>query len=155
VRFYLDTEFNGHRGELISLALVSEWSPVAMTSQKFSHEFYAARHIKSVPNDWVKEHVMPVLRTPVLTPTMFKAKVQEFIVRFPESEIICDWHADAEHFASLLDGHDYGSSLDFPCVIRIIRTPKEGGPRSETPHNALEDARGLRDWYESLLLTNR
>lgn len=153
MRFYLDTEFNGHRGELISLALVSEpmQIPMAQPGQVQHIEFYQARHIKSTPNDWVREHVIPVLRTPLLPPARFKQHFHDFIVKYPHCEVICDWHADAEYFCSLLDGHDYGSSLDLPCVVRIIKTPSEGGPVSATPHNALEDARALCEWYEALL----
>jgi hypothetical protein len=150
VRFFLDTEVNGFRGELISLALVSEWQPVPTApGEKFAHEFYAARHIKSPCNDWVREHVLPVLRTTMRPPVGFKAAFQDFVVRYPDCEVICDWHTDAEYFCELLAGHDYGSSLDFPCTVRILKTPKEGGPTSVTPHNALDDARGLRDWYQA------
>lgn len=151
MRFYLDTEFNGQRGELISLALVSEWSTMAATGQKFEHYFYAAQRIKSQPTEWVREHVIPVLRTPILSRARFRDEFQSFVKSFAESEFICDWHADAEHFCQMLSGRDYQTSLDFPCAIRILKTPS-GVPVSKLPHNALEDARALRDWHQALLL---
>lgn len=83
MRLYLDTEFNGHGGELISLALVT---------------------------------------------------------------IICDWPVDAMHFCASLAGQDFESSLDFPCEIKILRTPP-GQSVSLIPHYALEDARALRHWH--------
>jgi len=151
MRFYLDTEFNGFGGELISLALVSEWVqvPMAQEGHKMCHEFYAARKITKPHVEWVKEHVLPVLRTHIMSPVTFKYEFQKFIQNFPECEVICDWHTDAILFYEMLSGHDYASSLDFPCTTRVLRTPK-GFPVSALPHNALEDARALREWHESV-----
>lgn len=162
MRFYLDTEFNGQCGELISLALVSEWQPwdtIGGLSPHPDHgrggkwhtyQFYCARRTKTPLKEWVREHVMPVLQIPQLSHEDFRACFLSFISCFPDCEIVCDWHADAQHFCDLLSGPTYESSLDFPCTIRILKTPPEG-PLSVVPHNALEDAKALRDWHEALL----
>src|SRR5574343_1488800 len=50
VRMWIDTEFNEYRGELISLALVSE----------DGREWYGVRFCDA-PGWWVREHVMPHL----------------------------------------------------------------------------------------------
>lgn len=150
MRFFLDTEFNGHGGELISIALISEWQSLpGVPHHKTYYEFYAAQKIHAPYVPWVEENVFPKLRTRRLQPGELKFSFQKFVERFPGAEIVCDWHVDAVHFCGLLSGEDYGASLDFPCTIRILKTP-EGQPVSSLPHNALEDARALRDWYDSL-----
>jgi len=137
MRFYLDTEFNGHGGDLISMALVPiEGDP-----------FYAAREFSGPLEEWVADNVMPKLGTRLLRKELFRAVFHAWATLNKDPEIICDWHADAEHFCRMLAGPDFGSSLDFGCTIKIIKTPP-GEPVSETPHNALADARALMQWYE-------
>lgn len=150
MRFYLDTEFNGHGGELISMALVSEMTHMGAGVTN-SFEWYRARRIVQPIVPWVAENVMPVLRARQLNPREFRVDFGTFISHFENCEIICDWHADAEHFCQSLAGPDFGSSLDFPCTIRILKTPPGGPAPAAIPHNALEDARALRDWHEALL----
>jgi hypothetical protein len=145
VRFYLDTEFNGHGGELISLALVSPHGP----------EWYAAqaRNVTIEPeayDPWVAQNVIPKLGVEYMRPLIFRSEFQCFIQQFDNPEIICDWHTDAEHFLRLLSGPDFGSSLDFACRITILKTPP-GQPVSAQPHNALADARALMEWNEMRL----
>ncbi len=136
MRLYLDTEFNGFGGDLISMALVGP-DPV---------QWYAARLWTGALNEWVHENVMPVLNTEPLLPYRFKREFHEWIRQFNNPEIVCDWHADAEHFCRMLAGDDYGSSLDFSCRITLLKTPP-GQPVSAIPHNALSDATALRDWH--------
>ena len=54
MRYFLDVEFNGFCGELISIALVPELDGAA--------PFYEALDCAK-PTPWVAEHVLPVLRT--------------------------------------------------------------------------------------------
>jgi hypothetical protein len=138
--FYLDTEFNGHGGQLISLALVSPCG----------EQFYG---VCSVPewctyNSWVLEHVVPKLGpVPSVPLTEFQAELQRFLIDFDNPEIICDWHKDAVHFLNLLEGPDYSSSLDYACRITVLKTPP-GQPVSKNPHNALADATALMEWHQ-------
>ncbi len=139
MRFYLDTEFNGFGGELISLALISPDGP----------QMYSSVEIDAPLEPWVAGHVMPVLGLDKpWTKPLFRACFHAFITQFKNPEIICDWHADAGYFCDLLAGVDYGTSLDYPCSIVILRTPP-GQPVSAIPHNALEDARALMKWHVS------
>lgn len=142
--FYLDTEYNGFGGELISLALVSSDTPLY---------FYAAQDADMPLAPWVEQNVMPVLNTPPLRARFFKQKFQEFVQQFPNPKIICDWNEDAIHFCSLLHGVDYGSSLDFAFELVILKVPN-GSYESETPHNALADARALMKWHQNLSSKN-
>jgi hypothetical protein len=142
VRLYLDTEFNGHGGELISMALVSERDVVAPFDS-----FYEVCHWPLSIDPWVSVNVMPKLGQEPVSSHIFRQCFHNWIRHFDNPEIICDWHADAGHFCHMLAGPDFGSSLDFACKIMILRAPP-GQPVSANPHNALADARALRDWHQ-------
>jgi hypothetical protein len=139
MRFYLDTEFNGFGGPLISMALVSPDGAA----------FYEVQELLCQIDPWVQEHVYPVLNKEDVLPAEFRARFHAFITRFREPTIYCDWHADAAHFCNMLAGPDYGSSLDFACRIMILNTPP-GAIVSANPHNALADARALMAWHEPM-----
>lgn len=112
-----------------------------------STSWYRATQFSPPVHDWVKEHVIPILGVQHLTRGQFRQEFHTFIKKYESPDIICDWHADAEHFCKMLAGVDYGSSLDFDCRITIIKTPF-GQPVSKQPHNALADATALMEWYE-------
>jgi len=141
-RLYLDTEFNGHGGELISMALVSS----------IGHRWYGVRYPRGGDgiDPWVAEHVFPKLARPVMPDRKFRESLHAFLRGFNDPEIVCDWNADAMHFCEWLTGEDYASSLDWPCRITILKTPP-GQPVSENPHNALADAEALMRWHEARL----
>lgn len=133
---FLDTEFNEFGGELISMALVAE----------DGREWYQVRKMTSAPGEWVSEHVIPKLDKLPLEGHEFRASFHAFISNFNGAEIIADWPADFEHFCDLLTGigADAGFSIPLECTMRLIRG---GDIQPENPHNALSDARALRDWY--------
>ena len=133
---YLDTEFNGFEGELISLALVSDCGK----------EFYEVKEFYDAVDPWVDDNVLPKLIKEGLRPLTFKHQFQQFILQFKNPTIICDWHSDAVHFCQLLSGFNYASSLDYPFTLKVIKTP-QGEP--VMVHNALEDAKILKKWCES------
>lgn len=143
---YLDTEFNGFGGGLISMALVA----TEISSHDFSSEFYEVLPLPTFTDTWVHQNVLPVLnRQPIPEPT-FRSILHQFLGQFDNPEIICDWHADAQHFCAALQGRSYGQSLDWPFTLRVLKTPKGFSAPSEMPHNALADARGLMQWHQSL-----
>jgi hypothetical protein len=137
----LDTEFNGFGGELISMALVAD---------KGDWVWYAAKQLcnplRPSYDAWVAENVLPKLATSQLPPKMFRASFAEFITFFDRPEIICDWHTDVIHFCKLLEGDSFEESIPFEGKFVIIQTPP-GEPKPEIPHNALSDAKALRDWH--------
>jgi len=107
----------------------------------------------SLIHPWVKANVLPMLYKSFIQKKTALVLQQEFhvwLANFDNPEIICDWHADAAHFCQLLEGPDYGTRLDFPCRITILKTPP-GQPVSQRPHNAYYDALALRDWHQGVL----
>ena len=90
MRYFLDTEFDGVGGRLISLALVPEDG---------GEEFYAViAGTAEVP--WVQRHVMPYLDMvpePLKAPHMSRAEVAEEVARWlahdDRIEIVADWLA--------------------------------------------------------------
>jgi hypothetical protein len=136
---FLDTEFNEFGGELISMALVSD----------DGEEWYQVRKMTSLPGEWVSENVIPKLDKLPLENHEFRASFHAFISRFNGAGIIADWPADFEHFCELLSGigADAGFSIPLECTMHLIRG---GEIEPDNPHNALSDARALRDWYLAL-----
>lgn len=142
-RLYLDTEFNGFGGELISMALVS---PTKVYS------WYGIRSEATITDPWVKQNVIPKLHIygagAVMTDREFRESLHNFLRHFDDPEIICDWCADGMLFCQWLHGQSYDSSLDYACRITILKTPP-GVPAPEEPHNALADAEALMRWNEA------
>lgn len=136
-KLYLDTEFNGFGGALLSMALVSPQGD----------EFYQVVAPPSLVDPWVQTHVMPKMYQKPVALRDFKDLLHVFLLKFSDPEVICDWHADAVHFCASLSGIDYGTSLDYACKISILKTPP-GQPTSLDPHNALADAKALMAWNE-------
>lgn len=133
-KLYLDTEFNGHGGALLSLALVADDDRV------FYEELRLSRKIEP----WVVENVLPVRSKIPITKRLFREMFLQFIKQYDNPTIVCDWSADAGFFCSLLCGDSYAESLDYACQFEIIAGPTT--VKSLIPHNALADACALRDW---------
>ncbi len=142
MNLYLDTEFDGHGGPLVSLALAgddgSEWYGI----------FDASCH-----HPWVAEHVAPFLYS--MQPTIsgdhktLRFALHEFLRSRAGCTIWADWPADFEHLMRLMCGNHYDESFMMPCAMKLIVTPS-GEPKPAIPHNALSDAIALRDWHKSI-----
>lgn len=138
VRLYLDTEFNGFGGELISMALVS----------MDNKEFYEVIDLPKKIDPWVQQNVLPVLDKEPRRPIYFRTEFLNFIKQFAYPEIYCDWYSDAVHFFNQFSGPDHSTSLDWPCTLHLLRTPPGFKLPAQVPHNALSDARALMNWHE-------
>jgi hypothetical protein len=135
MRLFLDTEFNGFGGELISLALVSE----------AGGEWYASLPLPDSVHPWVLEHVVPKLGDARLPKEAFLADLHRFLRPFHRPTIVCDWFEDAVHLLKCFSRGSYQSSINLECLIQLVNTPS--GTQVTNPHNALDDARDLRDWF--------
>lgn len=148
MRYFLDTEFNGFGGSLISLALVPE----------DGSEFYLTLLCSEPPLEWVDRHVMPYLdsvpiglRSDRVDRHSAAEAVANYLAMDPEPEIIADWPEDIAQFCSLLMTGP-GRMVAVP-PIRFELVPMPGfstAANSEVPHNALHDARALRHHVQML-----
>lgn len=144
-KFYIDCEFDGHGGSLLSLAMVRE----------DGHNIHIKTHNVAVDN-WVVENVVPIM-------DLHEAKWSEWI---PENEvgpsiksfigdkitspiIIADSPVDIGRFcAAISTGSNGGwASTDFPLMtfevhnVDCYPTDLDGAVQ----HNAWWDAMALRD----------
>ena len=142
MRYFLDTEFDGVGGRLISLALVPEDG---------GEEFYVVIGGEAeVP--WVQRHVMPFLDMvpePLKLPHMSRADAAEAVARWlahdDRIEIVADWPEDIAQFSMLLVTGPGDMVTIGGITFRLVRI---GGfscaANSDVPHNSLHDARALR-----------
>lgn len=139
MRYFLDTEFNGMGGELISLALVSE----------FHEELYLATTCRQ-PIAWVAENVIPIIRCqradPVwVRPADFGEKIAKFLADDPCPIIIADWPDDIRYFCqTLIIGPGQMVNIRGPIGFEIHRVEAYPSRIGAVRHNALWDARALR-----------
>ena len=143
VRYFLDTEFNGFGGHLLSLALVPEDGT----------EFYVTLGSNEPALPWVEQHVVPYLDTvpvgmvsPRLTRHDAALALSHYLAVDPSPEIVADWPEDISQFCSLVMTGP-GEMVPVPTIIfRLV--PLHGfstAANSDVPHNALHDARALRE----------
>jgi hypothetical protein len=136
MRYFLDSEFNGFGGQLISLALVPEEQDAA--------PFYEALPCAE-PDLWVVDHVLPVLHTrPISRPEMI-AKLATYLRDDSEPIVIADWPEDIAHLAMLMVTGP-GWRMPSPRLrFELLDLPLfDSETLSVVPHNARDDAFALR-----------
>lgn len=139
MRYFLDTEFNGFGGDLISLALVPE--------EEGREHFYEALTC-TAPTPWVAENVLPVLATEPRSRAEVAKRFAHYLHNDPAPLLVADWPEDIAHAARLLIT---GSGMMLP--VRGLRFELfdpdliiSGSEHpSAVPHNARHDAMALRD----------
>ena len=93
------------------------------------------------PSEWVAKNVMPILQKKAITRTEMQYELHTWLMQFSHAHIIADWPEDIKHFCDLLITGP-GKRIDTPKItFEIIRTDIT----STLPHNALHDARALRN----------
>lgn len=146
MRYFLDTEFDGFGGPLISLALVREDG---------ASVYYVMSEAAKDP--WVRDNVLPFLwLLPVATAEMFSARpwdrtaaamdIAWFLRDDAEPVIVTDWPADIRYFCDLIE-FPKGQmapirSLRFEMLrVDAYPTALDGAVQ----HNAWWDAMALRE----------
>jgi hypothetical protein len=131
MRFWLDTEFNEFRGELISMALVAE----------DGREWYEVLPCPN-PRSWVAQHVMPILgKNPLNNQLEMSWSLCAFLSQFGHIHIIADWPEDIAYFCGVLITGP-GQRIETPPTTFEIDRDLDAAI-SAVPHNALEDARAM------------
>ncbi|MBP8234469.1 MAG: hypothetical protein KAY22_19425 [Rhizorhabdus sp.] len=138
MRYFLDTEFDGFGGPLISLALAAE----------DGSSLYLATDCPT-PTEWVRDNVMPIITVPGADPLPVEADqfgplIAVFLRRDPNPIIVADWPDDIRYFcAALITGP--GLMVNIPgCKFEMVRV--DAYPTDlpgAVQHNALWDARAL------------
>lgn len=144
MRYFVDCEYNGFGGALLSLALVPEDG---------GEELYLTLDCAGPIEPWVERNVMPyldqvpdALRLPRVGRDAAARAIAMFLAHDREPEIFADWPTDIELLCGLLSITP-GRMVAIPDLrFRLLRlggfSPAEN---SAVPHNALHDARALRD----------
>ena len=148
MRYFLDTEYNGWGGALLSLALVPDEG----------EELYLTLDWEGTLETWVERHVVPYLDTvpdSLVSPRMSRADaartIAHYLVGDSEPLIVADWPEDLALFNALIVTGP-GVMAEIPR-LRFEFQPLAGfstAANSAVPHNALHDARALRDHVLSL-----
>ena len=150
MRYFLDTEFNGFGGALLSLALVPEDG---------GDEFYVTLDCPVPLHSWVERNVLPYLdtvpeglRTARLSREVAAEALAAYLAGDPAAEIVADWPEDIAHFCMLLTtGPGQMVAVGSPRFLLVPLPGFSTAANSVVPHNALHDARALREHFESLL----
>jgi hypothetical protein len=138
VRYFLDVEFNGFGGDLISLALVPEDHTV--------EPFYEALPCAD-PVPWVALHVMPVLQRDPIPRLDLVRKLGAYLEEDSHPVIIGDWPEDiAQLMLMMMTGPGWRMPSD-RISIELLDLPLfDSEAMSKVPHNAMYDAMALRDY---------
>jgi len=143
VRYFLDTEYNGVGGELISLALVPD----------DGDELYLTLKTSAPLVEWVERHVVPYLDSvseqlscPRLTRGDAAHALERYLRHDEDPLIVADWPEDIAHLCNLMITGP-GDMIDTRQVTFRLAPMSNfsTAANSKVPHNALHDARALRD----------
>lgn len=155
MKFFIDNEFNGFGGELISMAIVCDTHELYLVNEDFD------RYGDNV-HPWVLRNVSPwiyhdsVAELAVPAPkATFKKHLSRFFydkVKSEEITIVADWYTDVEHLMNVLvadNGYTVTLNRSRKINIEIDRTLDQArDPLSGSiEHNALWDARNIRKDY--------
>ena len=143
MRYFLDTEYNGNAGALLSLALVPD----------AGDELYLTFQTQEPLVEWVERHVLPYLDTvpeqlscPRLTRDDAAKELERYLGHDEEPLIFADWPEDVAQFCNLMITGP-GDMIEVRHVtFRLLPMSNfSTAANSKVPHNALHDARALRD----------
>ena len=148
MRYFLDTEYNGIGGALLSLALVPDEGD----------ELYLTFKTDEAIVDWVQSHVVPYLDSvpdqlgcPRLDRGEAAQALEHYLRHDDDAVIIADWPEDVAQFCNLMITGP-GDMVELRhLTFRLLPLSNfSTAENSRVPHNALHDARALRDHYRSM-----
>jgi hypothetical protein len=137
MRIFVDCEFNGFGGDLISMALVPEDESIA----PWYEVIQPPEGNRCVFDRWVWDNVISVVGKRAIPRDDFRAEFLRYIQRFDNPTICADWYTDLVHFFSMFAGQNHTESVGFACRTELKLIEEYD---SEIPHNALSDAIAIR-----------
>lgn len=151
IDLFLDCEFNGFGGKLLSMGIVDY----------NGRTFYEILHYDNIVYDpWVRENVLPVMNAfPNEVPRepipyeLFQTYLQEYLSFYQEGfRIVVDWPDDLRYFCqSIITGP--GLMMDIPEFTSLM-TRSIGTSGAKPQHNALSDAIAIRNNYNKKLTSS-
>lgn len=143
MKYYLDTEFNGFGGELISLALVREDD---------DHIYLVNEGVYDMTLDpWVRDNILPILNSSPTAPIHTTLRgmpyhIASFLRDDPNPVIITDWPDDIKYMCQHVITKP-GEMVNIPQLtfhmVRVDAYPTN--LKDAVQHNALWDAMALKD----------
>lgn len=145
MRYFLDCEFDGWNGPLLSLALVPEFGDLG---------FYVTYAYTEVWDKWVEANVKPLLEIDLpkgvrihrkLSPRYAANAIADYLKDDPRPYIATDWPDDVRYFCGAVIT-DPGKMASIPSlrfeVVRVDAYPT--GLPNARQHHAWWDAMALR-----------
>jgi len=142
VVLFTDSEFNGQMGKLISIALVSDCG---------KHEFYEVTECPDELDPWVKDNIMPILGKEAIPLDDLKMKLAAFLDQFGRISVFADYPIDHKYLTEVMEtgpGEWFGEKTG--RTVNLIIDDRLSAKASKIKHNALEDARAIRDSFLQL-----
>lgn len=144
MRYFLDTEYNGFGGELISIGLAPEHG---------DQDFYARLPLPDRLHPWVEKNVVPYLNMASgmgpaeQSPQAAAEALVDYLRPDRHPTIVADWPDDIAYFCGLLTTGP-GEIVEIGALdFQLLSTPGfSTAANSAVPHNALHDARALRSF---------
>jgi hypothetical protein len=138
MRYFLDAEFNGFGGDLMSIAL----APADQAAPPFYEVLPCSK-----PQPWVAQHILPVLGKQPAPRCAAVATLAAYLAADTQPVITADWPEDIAHLALLMlpmPGH----RISLPRVMfELLELPLfDSQALSMVPHNARHDAAALRGY---------
>lgn len=138
MRYFVDAEFNGYGGELISLAAVPETNG--------SPHFYQAIGCQK-PILWVRTHIIPVLQVAPRSKGEVAHNFAHYLEPDPAPVLISDCPESLAHAVLMLTDGRGGRLLQARVRTELLPASDFSAvAHSETPYNAYRDAIALKDW---------
>lgn len=156
-RYALDCEYNRVTDELVSMALVPlDWPSKEIPESMTFYEVVSgvkrlgpwagssanAGNVDALLHmQWMEDNVYPVLGKPGIELTELQRRLEAFLERNGVKAIYVDWPEDIAWFCrTMITGP--GQRIQVPGDMQFHYVPGLDS-RSEIPHNALADVRGL------------
>jgi len=155
MRYYLDTEFNGYRGDLISLALVREDGRSLYIVLPYIHLEREGRM-----DPWVADNVITVLQKSPEPPIVVTSResgahgVAQFLGSDLDPVIISDWITDIEHLCGLLNEGSKWWSYDGGPMLHIESLKFEVAKVDAYPNN-IAAAVQHNAWWDAVCLAEK
>lgn len=144
---FVDTEFsslNPYEGEILSIGIV----------KPNGEELYLELEYDGPLDDWVKQNIIPTLTAQKISRSEAKRKIKEFIGKEKIYMVGYVSQFDDVYFHKLFQSDElpyYWLPLDFASMMFAVGLDPEallvGYEGKHIEHNALDDARVLRDCY--------